>query len=345
MIKKAGLPKSVTFSRHRAQHFFSALALLCLALLFPGAPWSPFIIHHLDRLKARAGMTLAKWRGCGPASLSLRGRAGIPGAKIEALNSSSGWATLSDARGEFLLPGLLWYPGASYELLIHTDGGEAALVKLDAPRDFPEGGIVDVGGLDLSQSSIQRGVEPGELYGITSVSYIDYDAENAGYYREVFERLTEGLAGDEEKLEAVNTFVATKLNYDETAFTYDSPREIMEKGSRYCGNLSLAMATLLRAGGYKSRVLDLSDAAAPPNTHVLVEVNLGGAWRLYDPTFGLIFRNEDGTVCTYRDLRLKPRLLTGALARTAPRESRRRLLSRLPGIYESGFHHFYQFRR
>ena len=105
------------------------------------------------------------------------------------------------------------------------------------------------------------------------------------------------------------------------------------------------MATLLRAGGYDSRILDLSDAGSPPDTHVLVEVDFGGAWRLYDPTFGLIFRNEDGTVCTYRDLRLNSGLLSQTLARYAPRESRRKLLSQLPGIYESGFHHFYQFRR
>lgn len=177
------------------------------------------------------------------------------------------------------------------------------------------------------------------------ITFIGYDAENSGYYRALFERLTEKLAGDEAKLEAVNKYVATKLNYDETAFAYDSPREIIERGSRYCGNLSLAMATLVRAGGYNSRILDLSDAGSPPNTHVLVEVEFDGVWRLYDPTFGLIFRNEDRTICTYRDLRLNSGLLSQTLARSAPRESRRKLLSQLPGIYESGFHHFYQFRR
>jgi transglutaminase-like putative cysteine protease len=283
-------------------------------------------------------MKLARWRGKQPRFMSIAGRLNVPAAQIQALDSRSGWATLADNDGAFVLPIEMWYPSARYELVISTDDTVGRLIKVTAPADFPEDGVFKVGELDVSRGAP---VELASLIGVNSVSREDFDYKNREYYQDLYDKLTAGRQSDEEKIDAMNEFVACKLNYNETQWELGSPRRVLERGSEYCGHLSIAMQTLLEIGGYRARAIHMSDGRNPLGTHAVVEVFYDGGWHLFDPTFGLKFRNKDGTVASYRDIRLNTSLISEDLFARFDDEVRSRLLTLLPGIFQTGYHHFF----
>jgi hypothetical protein len=100
------------------------------------------------------------------------------------------------------------------------------------------------------------------------------------------------------------------------------------------------MATIL-AVAYPVRVINLRDGADPPNTHVVVEVFYGGDWHLYDPTFGVKFKNKEGRVVSYKELKLNPDLISPDLFSTFQHKYPKISLDWLVGVYTSGHHHFY----
>ncbi|MEK6320653.1 MAG: transglutaminase-like domain-containing protein [Acidobacteriota bacterium] len=324
---------------------WSILVLLCVSLLvlvlfFPGLPWTGRIRHTLKRTTVKAEMTLARWRGHEPRFISIAGTLKTPGAQVQALDSRSGWATLADRDGRFVLPDVMWYPGAVYELVISNDESAGMLIKVRAPEAFPESGVFSAGELNLSQGSE---VELGSLIGVNSSTLEGFDSENSGYYKELFDKLTAGKQSDEEKIGAINDYVASKLNYDETQWELGSARRVLDRGSQFCGHLSNAMETLLAIGGYRTRAVHMSNGKIPPGTHAVVEVFYGGGWHLYDPTFGIKF-TKDGYVASYRDVSLDTSVISEDLFQRFRPKVRREFMALLPGIYETGYHHFYYFK-
>jgi hypothetical protein len=317
------------------------LLLLTLALFLPGLPWAARVGHSLRRTIVKAEMTLARWEGHEPRLASIAGRAGTPGAEIYAVDSRSGWATLADREGRFLLPDVMWYPRATFELVMTTNGDNGKLVSVTGPEKLAADGGFDVKAIDFEQG---REVNLSSLPGANALTRMGYDEENARYYKELFDKLTAGSESDDERVNAINEFVAGKLNYEETQWELGSPRRILERGSQYCGHLSDAMATLLATGGYPVRTVNLTDGKNPPGTHVVVEVFYAGAWHLYDPTFGVKFLNKDGSVASYKDVRLDTSVITEGLFLRYKPEKRRELAAWLPTVYDTGFHHFYRFK-
>jgi len=264
-----------------------------------------------------------------------------PGVQVQALDSRSGWATLADREGRFVLPDVIWYPGATYELVISSDGSSGKLIKVRGPEAFPDTGLFSVGELDVSHVSV---VEIESLSGINSITREDFDYANTDYYKELFDKLTADKQSDEDKIGAIFEYVACKLNYQETQWELGSPRRVLERGSEYCGHLSAAMETLVAIGNYRTRAVNGIDGKHPPGTHVVVEVFYNGAWHLYDPTFGVKFHNKDGQVASYKDVRLEPTMITEDLFAKFDPEFRRKLMELLPAIYRTGYHHFYCFK-
>ena len=323
-----------------------AVSLLCLSLLvfvlfFPGTPWAGRVRHSLKRIALRAEMKLARWRGNEPRLVSIAGQLNAPGLQVQALDSRSGWAALTGRDGRFVLPDVMWYPGASYELVISSDDSTGRLIKVRAPETFPEGGSFSVGELDSDRGAE---VELGSLIGVNSITREDFDMENRDYYKELFDRLTAGKRADDETISAINDFVASKLNYEETQWELGSPRRVLDRGSQYCGHLCTAMQTLLAIGGYKTRAVHMSDGNTPPGTHAVVEVFYGGGWHLYDPTYGIKF-NRDRDVAGYRDVRLDTSMISEDLFHRFRPKVRRQLMELLPGIYATGYHHFYYLQK
>jgi hypothetical protein len=326
----------------RALVAFAVAAGLALLLFAPGLPWSPNFRHKLRRAAIKAEMTVARWRGYEPRFMSIAGKVASGGAGIHQLDSRSGWATLSDADGNFILPGVMWYPGAGYDLLISTDGLTGTLVEVSAPADYPESGLFEIGRLDNTRG---EQVRIDSLYGINSFTGEEFDKQNGEYYRETYERVTAGKATDEEKIDAINRHVATKLNYDETQWDIGSPRRILETGSQYCGHLATAMQTLLAVGGYRARSLHLIDGAEPPGAHAVVEVFHDGSWHLYDPTFGIKYLNAEGRVASYNEVRLDPSLIKEEHFASYNMKERLKWVSFMRGVYGTGFHHFYYLKK
>jgi len=240
-----------------------------------------------------------------------------------------------------VLPDVIWYPGASYELVISSDESTGRLLKVRAPETFPEGGIFSVGELDVDRGAQ---VEIASLIGVNSITREDFDSANTDYYKALFDELAAGKQSDEEKVNAISEYVACKLNYNETQREIGSPRRVLEGGSEYCGHLSIAMETLIASGGYRTRWVNVIDGKKPLGTHAVVEVFYGGGWHLYDPTFGVKFQRKDGQVASYRDVRLDTSLITENLFAKFDPDFRRHLMEVLPGAYETGYHHFYYFK-
>jgi hypothetical protein len=317
------------------------LSLFILILFFPGSPWAGRIRHTLKRTAVKAEMKLARWRGHEPRLVSIAGQLNGPGLQVQALDSRSGWATLTGHDGRFVLPDVMWYPGASYELVISSDESTGRLIKVRAPETFPESGVFSVGELDLDRGAQ---VELGSLIGVNSITREDFDVENRGYYKDIFDKLTAGKQSDDEKIGAINDFVASKLNYEETQWELGSPRRVLDRGSQYCGHLSIAMETLIAIGGYRTRWVNVIDGKKPLGTHAVVEVFYGGGWHLYDPTFGVKFQKKDGQVASYKDVRLDTSLITENLFAKFDADFRHHLMELLPAAYETGYHHFYYFK-
>src|SRR5438552_7424685 len=226
------------------------LSLFVLVLFFPGSPWAARVRHTLKRTVVKAEMKLARWRGHQPRLISIAGQLNGPGVQVQALDSRSGWATLTGSDGRYVLPDVIWYPGASYELVISSDESMGRLIKVRAPETFPEGGIFSVGELDVDRGAQ---VEIASLMGVNSITREDFDSANTDYYKALFDKLSAGKQSDEEKVNAISEYVACRLNYNETQWELGSPRRVLERGSEYCGHLSIAMETLIAIGGYRTR--------------------------------------------------------------------------------------------
>ncbi len=327
-------------------------ALLVGALLFlPVLPWSARCRHVVKKIAAKAEMKVAAWRGASPRLITLSGKIVSPpqamkGAEVEALDSVSGWAACADAQGEFVLPDVLWYPQAGYTLVITLNDYQKRQVQVSAPAQYPAGGLLNLGELALQDCCA---IEATNLQGQTAVSYIDYDRANRAYYQSLFDELAAPRASDEEKLEAVARYVAGKLAADESAdqaalsryMNGESPRRVLETGSRHCSKLVLAFATLVEAGNYKTRILDLIDGPQERSAHMVAEVYYGDRWHLFDPVAGTAFRRPDGQVASYKEVRLEGRAnFPPALPAHLPALGEPHG-ERVARLYRSGLHHTY----
>lgn len=327
--------------RNRKKYVLVSFLSLLLLLSLPGLPWSARLRHTVDRAIVKARITVARWRGHEPRLVSISGKLRLPGAQVQALDSRSGWATLADNEGRFTLPDLTWYPGAAYDLVISDGGDEGELVKVVAPDDFPEGAVFKVDEIDLSGA---RNVSLKDLPGVNSVTYQDYDARNDHYYKELFDALTAGKESEEARLEAINNYVASKKIEGPSQSSFKSPRQTLEGGSSYCGHLCAAMRSILKAGGYSTREIHLCESEDASRSHAVVEIYCGGEWHLYDPTFGVRFKNRNQKVASYKEMRLDASLISEEAFENLKPNARRQLFASLSSMYRSGHHHFYYFK-
>jgi Transglutaminase-like superfamily len=340
--------------KNKSRWIFAALLMsLLVGFLSPGLPWSARCHHILNRLMTKAEMKAYAWHGVSSKLISFSGKIvgrdqPLKGAEIEALDSTSGWAATANEKGEFVLPDVMWYPGAQYVLLVKANEYQERALRLQAPTSYPENGIQNVGELRFDLGSKIDRDTPGQ----NSVSHIEYDRNNAAYYKELFGTLTASKHTDEEKLAVATRYVAGKLISNAIAghsesprhLNDESPRQILESGSRYCGKLSLALATIARAGNYKARLVNVVDSMIQPSAHMVTEIYYDEQWHLYDPTSGTGQHDKDGRSVSYKQLCLSVDTLSiDAVPDHLPmtHNSQADWLSK---VYRSGFHHYYYFR-
>lgn len=81
-----------------------------------------------------------------------------------------------------------------------------------------------------------------------------------------------------------------------------------------CGSVSRSMIVLLRREGIPIRKAILHTDGGQ-GTHTVVEIAIDGEWRVFDPTFGWVWRRpSDGRMATAADLRADPALLATVVA-------------------------------
>lgn len=324
----------------RATFRYSRLlfSLLFVAMvIFLLLPWSTRFRHGLQRVIAKAEMKQREWRGYQTCLVSLKGDTRVPGAQVQILDSASGWAALCDSKGHFVIPDVVWQAGVSYDLLVTCDEQSGKIIDLNIPLTLPSTKVIDVGTIDVESG---EKVNLDRLPGANFLTLEAYDLQNREYYRDLYLKLTLGKTNDQEKLEAINQYVAEKLNYKETNPVPGSPRRILERGSQFCGHLSAAMAAITIVG-YTTRIIDIRDEKNPPATHVVVEVFYKGKWHLYDPTFGVSFKNENNEVVGYKELRLNPELLAQESFSAFHKKYPEIGLDWMRAVYASGYHHIY----
>jgi hypothetical protein len=321
----------------------AGILLLIIVLFWPGFPWSGHLRYTLRRTVVKLQADFAAPQNGQPRLISLTGQLSgrgaftqaLKGARIVATESASGYAAMTDSEGKFMLPHLPWYPGAAYSLTITADSYHVRHFKVTTPPAYPGNGIVDVGQLDLQEGYIvQRNNRP--------IRYLEYDSENDGYYRSLFNRLTEHAITDHQRIDAINKYIATKQNPKEDAWSFNSARDVIERGAPHCSNLSFAMAIIVAAGGYPARTVHTSDTIDYLHTHVSVEVYFGDRWHLYDPTYGIFFLDAMGRVASYKDLRLNPDLITPAAFQGFDLKTTSSILKWMPKTIGSGFHQIYE---
>ncbi|MCI0489039.1 MAG: carboxypeptidase-like regulatory domain-containing protein [Blastocatellia bacterium] len=325
------------------------IALILPVILFwPGLPWSARCRHALKRWATKAEMKVAAWQGQSPRRISLSGRVTtassgpLAGGQIEALDSVSGWAALTDRTGRFVLRDVIWYPKADYTLIVEANAYQTRQIKLSAPEIYPVEGVLDLGELSFEGGCL---IDTSDLSGRNSISYVAYDERNIEHYKKLFDGLTEGRETDEEKLEAINRYVASKFVATDSSKRYRAPREVLDKGSHSGWGLVLTMATIAEAGNYKTRMIDLIDGASPLIAHMVIEVYYGNGWHLYDPVIGTAFRNKSGKVASYKEIRMDASLIS---LEHVPKELFKIFDytdDKMAAVYNSGFHHYYHFSK
>jgi hypothetical protein len=336
-------------NRRSVRLCIGVVVLLTLVFL-PGLPWSARCRHTVKRILTKAEIKAAAWKGEAPQLVSLSGRVttrlanqqALAGAEIEVLDSVSGWATLTNRAGEFVLRDVIWYPGANYTLIISVDSQEPRQLRVVAPEKYPAERVIALGELQLD-SGCQ--IDVADTPGMNAASYLQSDKENYAYYKNLFAQLTAGKQTDEEKIEALNRYVAGKFMAEQMTLPHSLPKQILEDGSNSKWMVALALATLAESGHYKTRMLNLIDDASPPTAHMVTEIYYKDRWHLYDPIFGTAFRNALGSVMSYKDLRLHTDRngAEKAMEQSSPVLNQQAIP--FVSLYSAGFHHYYYLRR
>ena len=329
-------------NRKRLLVVCAAVILAVTLLLVPGLPWSGRYHYTVRRWKAKFESKLSDLRGQHPRTVSLTGKLtgsgafveAVRGARVNALESESGYAAMSDGDGRFVLPHLTWYPGATFTLFISVNQYQARSVKVRVPSTCPNDRVIDLGALSFDQALETEASDKRDRY-------LRYDIQNRDYYVDVFERLTATSNTNHQKLVAIAGYVSTRRNPEQRALSFRSARQVLERGAPHCSHLAFAMAAITAAGGYPTRTVHITDTPDYTHTHVAVEVFYESAWHLYDPTYGVSFFNRNGTVASHRELRLTPALIT-LEAFPEPSEFAREALEWMPSAYASGMYQIYQ---
>jgi hypothetical protein len=201
-----------------------------------------------------------------------------------------------------------------YTLLIVPNPYQARELSIGAPDGAPVDSAIQLGELSFDRAC-PAAID--QVPGRQSISHLKFDKKNADYYRQLFYDLTMGANSDAEKIAAVNRFLSTRLitrpedqrPEDPVLRDSESPRCVVDSGTRYCGKLALALATIAESADYKTRLIDLINGASSYDAHALVEIYYDDQWHLYDPTSGLSYKNELGQVASCKELRLRPDLI------------------------------------
>jgi len=297
-------------------------------------------------------MKASAWRGLPPRLISLSGRLAsndqaLPGVEIEALDSTSGWASITDEEGNFVLPDVMWYPDVRYWLVVSPNDYQRRTFRINATTIYPEGGILNVGELQFQRG---RQSDGDRLSGRNSITHVRFDASNSAYYRELFDSLTAGKRSDEEKMAAINEYVAGRLVPKESqslsesarSSTQESPRQTLQDGSRYCGKLAMALATIAEAGNYKARVVNIVDEMVQPSAHMVTEIYYGDVWHLYDPTTPPA-SCQRVNLMSYRQMKLQANFVSIPPVTDHLPMIHQTDIDWLRRAYASGFHHYYCF--
>lgn len=150
-------------------------------------------------------------------------------------------------------------------------------------------------------------------------------------YREVsYQLLANRIAGNETDPERIALRIAVYIEenlypgggpvLDTTSWTD------LVRGIGWCDQDDWILATLLSKKNIHARFVMLKDKQGS-SPHTMAEVYLGGQWRVFDPLYGLVFRNSrDQSLATMSDLSENPSIIfDNPRIRALPQEARRKV--------------------
>lgn len=134
------------------------------------------------------------------------------------------------------------------------------------------------------------------------VQVLGYDKANESWYQSFFAEATQGSVTDQQRFIALNAAVASRVTHQSTPSNEKTARGILEIGSGWCGDVSLAFATIARSVGYPARILNLEDSIG--QGHIVAEVMYDGRWHLFDADYFMHYVLPDGSVAGFYDILL-----------------------------------------
>lgn len=126
-------------------------------------------------------------------------------------------------------------------------------------------------------------------------------------YKEVtYRRLIDTIAGSERDPEKVSLKVLDYFYYQ--LFTPPGGKPMdkdvfndLIRGISWCDQRSWGMGKFLAKRGIASRMVMTNNPEGESN-HTVLEVFIGGRWRMFDPLYGLAIRGPDGGIASYEDI-------------------------------------------
>lgn len=121
-------------------------------------------------------------------------------------------------------------------------------------------------------------------------------------YQRLSDRICSGETSPEHKALRVLIFVHNRMNGVGGPVVDDDCWQALRRGEGWCDQQAWTMGALLARQGIASRLLEWQH-------HTVLEVWLGGDWRIMDPYTGVVCRGAQGAPVTLAELRSQPDLV------------------------------------
>lgn len=100
----------------------------------------------------------------------------------------------------------------------------------------------------------------------------------------------------------------TKLGFSKGDSQASFAANVVREQIGQCGETAAVVKTVAEEFGFPARYVNLNNFPKPGVGHTQIEVWIDGAWHLFDPTFGVVYKDEKGRLLSFGLLHQRPEL-------------------------------------
>lgn len=122
-------------------------------------------------------------------------------------------------------------------------------------------------------------------------------------YKTITEKVTEGISTDREKALRLMSYVHEHVVANQAGYEIidKHPLNDMLRGVGACDQIANTLITLARKAGIKGRLIFLR-GFQESSKHSACDLYINGKFRIFDPTFDLVFLDKDGAIAVFTDI-------------------------------------------